>query len=239
MLSIVIPAYNEEKRLPEVLNRMLSYLKKRKLKNEIIIVADKSKDDTLGIAKNYSKKYKNIRYIYNPKKQGKGYAIKKGVLASKGSLVLFTDADTSTPITELDNFMPQIKGYDMVIGSREHKDSIVKNKLVSRVVLGNLGNILLRLILIKKIKDTQCGFKLFKGHIARELFSLSRIKGFGFDFEVIFLAQKNGYKIKEMPVNWAYCEGTKVTWQSHFVTLRELFEIKLNHLLGIYSGATK
>ncbi|MEK6876378.1 MAG: glycosyltransferase family 2 protein, partial [Nanoarchaeota archaeon] len=146
----------------------------------------------------------------------------------------FADADTSTPITELDNFMPQIKGYDIIIGSREHKDSIVKNKLVSRVVLGNLGNILLRLFLIKKIRDTQCGFKLFKGNIARKLFSLSRIKGFGFDFEIIFLAQKNGYKIKEMPVNWAYCEGTKVTWQSHFVTLRELFEIKLAHLFGKY-----
>ena len=149
MLSIVIPAYNEEKRLPEALNRMLSYLKKRKLKNEIIIVADKSKDNTLGIVKNYSKKYKNIRYMYNPKKQGKGYAIKKGVLASKGSLVLFTDADTSTPITELDKFIPAIKNCDIVIGSREHKDSIVENKLVSRVILGNLVNILLRLFLIR------------------------------------------------------------------------------------------
>lgn len=186
------------------------------------------------MVKDYSKRYKNIRYVYNPKKQGKGYAIKKGVLASKGSLVLFADADTSTPITELDNFMPQINGYDIIIGSREHKDSVVKKKLVSRVILGNLGNVLLRLLLIRKIKDTQCGFKLFNGYIARKLFSLSRIRGFGFDFEVLFLAQKNGYKIKEMPVNWTYCEGTKVTWQSHFATLKELFEIKLNQLLGKY-----
>lgn len=234
MLSVVIPAYNEEKRLPKTLNRMLSYLKKRKLKNEIIIVADKSKDRTLEVVRDYSERYKNIKYIYNPKKQGKGYAIKKGILASKGSLVLFTDADTSTPITELDNFMPQIKDYDIIIGSREHKDSVVKEKLISRVILGNLGNILLRLLLIKRIRDTQCGFKLFKGNIARKLFSLSRIKGFGFDFEVIFLAQKNGYKIKEMPVNWTYCAGTKVTWQSHFVTLKELFEIRLSQLLGKY-----
>ncbi len=234
MLSIIIPAYNEEKRLPEALNRMLSYLKKRKLKNEIIIVADKSKDRTLEVVRDYSKRYKNIRYIYNPKKQGKGYAIKKGILASKGSLVLFTDADTSTPITELDKFIPEIKNYDIVIGSREHKESIVKEKLISRVILGNLGNILLRLLLIKRIRDTQCGFKLFKGNIARKLFSLSRIKGFGFDFEAIFLAQKSGCKIKEMPVNWTYCEGTKVTWQSHLITLKELFEIKLSQLLGKY-----
>src|SRR3989338_9473308 len=198
MLSIVIPAYNEEKRLPEALNRMLSYLKKRKLKNEIIIVADKSKDRTLEVVKDYSKRYKNIRYIYNPKKQGKGYAIKKGILASKGSLVLFADADASTPITELDGFLLKIKEYDMVIGSREHKGSVVKKKLISRVILGNLGNILLRLFLIKKIKDTQCGFKLFNGNIARDLFSLSRIKGFGFDFEIIFLAQKKKCRIMEM-----------------------------------------
>ena len=97
-----------------------------------------------------------------------------------------------------------------------------------------MGNILLRIFLIKRIRDTQCGFKLFKGNIARELFSISRIKGFGFDFEIIFLAQKKRYEIKEMPVNWIYCEGTKVTWQSHFKTLSELFEIKLNHLLGKY-----
>src|SRR3989338_5397225 len=144
MISIIIPAYNEEKRLPEALNRLLSYLKKRKLKNEVIIVADKSKDRTLEVVKDYSKRYKNIRYIYNPKKQGKGHAIKKGVLSSKGSLVLFADADTSTPITEFDKFIPNIKEYDIVIGSREHKDSIVKKKLLSRVILGSLGNILLR-----------------------------------------------------------------------------------------------
>jgi dolichyl-phosphate beta-glucosyltransferase len=234
MLSIIIPAYNEEKRLPEALDRTLKYLKNRKIKNEIIIVADKSKDRTLDVVQEYTKKFKNVCCIYNPKKQGKGHAVRKGILDSKGSLVLFIDADTSTPITELDKFLPKIKNYDIVIGSREHKDSDVKKKLISRVVLGNMGNILLRIFLIKRVRDTQCGFKLFRGNIARELFSLSRINGFGFDFEIIFLAQKKKYKIKEMPVNWVYCEGTKVTWQSHFKTLSELFKIKLNHLLGKY-----
>jgi dolichyl-phosphate beta-glucosyltransferase len=134
----------------------------------------------------------------------------------------------------LDKFLPKIKNYDIVIGSREHKDSDVRNKLISRVILGNLGNLLLRLFLIKTIRDTQCGFKLFNGNIARELFSLSRINGFGFDFEVIFLAQKKKYRIMECPVNWAYCDDTKVTWQSHFKTLSELFEIKLNQWSGKY-----
>jgi|TARA_B100001964_G_scaffold192612_1_gene215418 dolichyl-phosphate beta-glucosyltransferase len=234
MLSIIIPAYNEEKRLPEVLDRTLKYLKNRKIKNEIIIVADKSKDRTLDVVQEYTKKFKNVCYIYNPKKQGKGHAVRKGILASKGSLVLFIDADTSTPITELDKFLPKIKNYDLVIGSREHKDSDVRNKLISRVILGNLGNLLLRLFLIKTIRDTQCGFKLFNGNIARELFSLSRINGFGFDFEIIFLAQKKKYRIMECPVNWAYCDDTKVTWQSHFKTLSELFEIKLNQWSGKY-----
>ena len=234
MLSIIIPAYNEEKRLPEALDRTLKYLKNRKIKNEIIIVADKSKDRTLDVVQEYTKKFKNVCCIYNPKKQGKGHAVRKGILDSKGSLVLFIDADTSTPITELDKFLPKIKNYDIVIGSREHKDSDVKKKLISRVVLGNMGNILLRIFLIKRVRDTQCGFKLFRGNIARELFSLSRINGFGFDFEIIFLAQKKRYKIKEMPVNWVYCDDTKVTWQSHFKTLSELFEIKLNQWSGKY-----
>lgn len=235
MISIIIPAYNEEKRIPEALNKILKYLKERKMKNEIIVVVDKGKDRTLEVIQRYSKKYKNIKYIYNPKKQGKGYAIKKGILASKGNLVLFADADTSTPITELDKFLTKIKDYDIVIGSREHKDSDVRNKLLSRVILGNMGNFLIRRFLgVKKIRDTQCGFKLFKGKVARQLFSLSRINGFGFDFEIIFLAQKKRFKILEYPINWIYCEGTKVTWQSHFKTLSELFEIKMNYLLGKY-----
>ena len=235
MISIIIPAYNEEKRIPEALNKILKYLKERKMNNEIIVVVDKGKDRTLEIIQRYSKKYKNIKYIYNPKKQGKGYAIKKGILASKGNLVLFADADTSTPITELDKFLTKIKDYDIGIGSREHKDSDGRNKLLSRVILGNMGNFLIRRFLgVKKIRDTQCGFKLFKGKVARQLFSLSRINGFGFDFEIIFLAQKKRFKIIEHPVNWIYCEGTKVTWQSHFKTLSELFEIKINYLLGRY-----
>ena len=234
MLSIIIPACNEEKRIPETLNRIIKYLKEKKIANEIIIVVDKSKDKTLEVIQGYSKKFKNIRYIYNPKKQGKGHAVKKGILSSKGNLVLFTDADISTPITELDRFLPKIKENDIVIGSRAHKHSKIKKKLISRVIIGTMGNILLRLFLIKKIRDTQCGFKLFKGNVARELFSLSRINGFGFDFEIIFLAQKKRYKIIECPVNWTYCTDTKVTWQSHFKTLSELFEIKLNHLLGKY-----
>jgi len=235
MLSIVIPAYNEEKRLPEALNRMLSYLKKRKLKNEIIIVADKSKDNTLEVVKNYSKKYKNIRYIYNPKKQGKGYAIKKGVLSSKGNLVLFTDADTSTPIIELDNFMPQIKGYDIAIGSREHKDSIVKNKLISRVVLGNLGNILLRLLLIRKIRDTQCGFKLFTRNAAMLLFKKQRIDGGIFDTELIYLTRKFGLKAKEVPVVWVNNPDSKINFiKCVMFDPIDLLKVRLWDFLGKY-----
>jgi len=234
MLSIIIPAYNEEKRIPETLNRIIRYLKEKNIGNEIIVVVDKSKDKTLEVIQMYSKKFKNIRYIYNPKKQGKGHAVKKGILSSKGNLVLFTDADTSTPITELDRFLPMINETDIVIGSRAHKHSNIKKKLMSRVILGNLGNVLLRLFLIKKIRDTQCGFKLFKGNVARELFSLSRINGFGFDFEIVFLAQKKRYKIIESPVNWSHCDDSLVTWQSHFKTLSELFEIKINYWLGKY-----
>lgn len=235
MISIIIPAYNEEKRISATLDNILNYLKKRKMSNEIIVVVDKSKDKTLEIVQKYSNDNKNIRYIFNPKKSGKGYAVKKGILASKGNLILFTDADNSTPITELDSFLTKIQKSDIVIGSRTHRDSVAKKKLISRIILSNIGNIILRLFLIKKIKDTQCGFKLFERDVAINLFSLSRINGFGFDFEILFLAQKKRYKIIECPVNWTYSLDTKVTWQSHFKTLSELFEIRINYLLGKYN----
>lgn len=234
MLSIIIPAYNEEKRLGDRLDRIDEYLDKKKINNEIIVVVDKSKDGTFELVKEYSKKHKNIRYLYNPKKSGKGFAVKRGILDSKGDLVLFTDADNSTSINELDKFLELIKKHDIVIGSRALKKSVVKKKLISRIILGSLGNTLLRLFLINKIRDTQCGFKLFKGDIARRLFSLSRINGFGFDFEIVFLAQKSRYNLLEYPVEWVHCEDTKVTWQSHFQTLGELAEIKLNNFLGKY-----
>jgi len=234
MLSIVIPAYNEEKRLPKALDPMLAYLKRKNIRHEIIIVADKGIDRTWDVVRDYAKRYRAIKYIFNEKKQGKGFALKKGVLKTKGNFVLFADADTSTPIEELDVFLPLMENADIVIGSREHKDSKVKNKLISRVILGNLGNLLLRMLLIKNVKDTQCGFKLFKGNIARELFGMSLMNGFGFDFEIIFLAQKKNYKIIECPVHWVFCDGTKVTWQSHFKTLSELFEIKMNYWKGKY-----
>lgn len=233
-LSIVIPAYNEEKRLPKALDPMLRYLRRGKLSYEIIVVVDKSRDRTLEVVRDYSKRDKRIRHIFNPRKSGKGYAVRKGMLASKGDLVLMADADTSTPIMELDGFLESIEQYDIVIGSREHKESDVKKKLISRVILGNIGNMLLRLFIIKDIRDTQCGFKLFRGEVARRLFRMSRIDGFGFDFEIIFLAQKYGYKILEAPVRWTFCEGTKVTWGSHFTTLGELLRIVLNNLAGRY-----
>lgn len=236
MLSIIIPAYNEEKRLSKRLDNIRSYLKNENIKkSEIIIVIDKGKDKTLDVIKYYAKKYDNIKYLCNTNRRGKGYAIRKGVLLSKGKLVLFTDADMSTPITELNKFLMKIRDYSIVIGSRAHKQSVVKKKLLSRAIIGNLGNILLRLFLIKNIKDTQCGFKLFRGEVARKLFSLSRINGFGFDFEIIFLAQKFGYKINECPITWTHDNDTKVTWQSHFVTLMELFAIIKNNFLGYYN----
>lgn len=234
-LSIIIPAYNEEKRLPSTLDTIIDYLKDTKsLDPEILLVVDKSKDKTFEIAKEYSKNHPKIKILYNNMKKGKGYAIRRGILESKGDYVLFTDADLSTPITELDKFLLNIKGNDIIIGSRTHKDSKIKNKLVSRVVLGSMGSLLLRIFLIDKIKDTQCGFKLFKGDIARKLFSISRINGFGFDFEIIYLAQKFKYNIYECPVFWVHKEGTKVTVQSHFVTLAELFSILKNNLMGHY-----
>ena len=233
-LSVVIPAYNEEKRLPAVLDSMIEFMKKKKIGYEIIVVVDKGKDNTEGVVKDYAKKNKDIRCIINPKKSGKGFAIRKGVLATKGNLVLFADADLSTSIKELEYFLPKIKDFDVVIGSRAHPDSKVEKKMISRVILGFMGNMLIRLFLGLNMWDTQCGFKLFRGPVARDLFGRSRINGFGFDFEILFLAKKRKYTVHERPVKWVHCEDTKVTWQSHFQTLYELFSIRWNYMREKY-----
>lgn len=234
-LSIVIPAYNEEKRLPGTLDQIILFLGKKKYANsEIILVIDKSKDNTLKIAKEYSIKHKNVRVIFNPRKRGKGYAVRKGILESKGDLVLFTDADLSTPITELNNFIEKAKEFSIVIGSRAHRNSKIRKKLFSRVILGSAGNFLLRMLIIRKVKDTQCGFKLFRRDAAKRLFGMSRIDGFGFDFEIVFLAQKFKYRLCECPVEWTHKDDSKVTIQSHFMTFFELFRIIRNNLAGYY-----
>jgi len=204
-LSIVIPAYNEEKTIENTIYSINGYLKNKNFNYEIIVVDDGSKDKTSLKVQEISKNITVVRLVsYKPNK-GKGEAIQQGIFAAKGNLILFSDADLSTPISELEKLIPWIKeGYDIIIGSRRVQTSnITKKQPFHRRLSGKIFQWMIRVVLHLPFSDTQCGFKLFKGSVAKELFSKLKHKGFVFDVEIIYKAYISGYKIAEVGVLWA------------------------------------
>ncbi|MCX8160733.1 MAG: glycosyltransferase family 2 protein [Candidatus Saccharicenans sp.] len=203
-LTVVVPAYNEEQRIGFSLFRLKDYLQSRHLDAEIILVDDGSNDRTAEVAGEIMKDYPAFRIIMLPANRGKGAAVRAGVLQASGELVLFTDADLSTPIEELEKFLPLIReGYDLVIGCRALPESVIKKRQGwLRERLGKCFNLLVRLLVIKGFRDTQCGFKLFRKEAAREIFLRLDTEGFAFDVEVLLLARQLGYKIAQVPVVW-------------------------------------
>jgi dolichyl-phosphate beta-glucosyltransferase len=233
MLSVIIPCYNEEKRIKNNLPHIINYLERNCPNYELIIVVDIGTDKTLEVVREI--KNKKTKFIVNKKRMGKGYAIRQGVLESKGNYIFFLDIDLSTPIEEFPKLFQYMGDYDIAIGSRALDESKVIKKKIDRKLLGFLGNVLIQIFLFRGIKDTQCGFKIFKKEVAKKVFSLQKNTGFGFDFEILFLANKFGYKIKEVPITWSHLGDSKVTFTSHFITLYELIKIKINEWKGIYN----
>ncbi|MCR4396539.1 MAG: glycosyltransferase family 2 protein [Candidatus Saccharicenans sp.] len=203
-LSVVVPAFNEEKRIGFSLFRIKDYLQSRNISAEVIVVDDGSTDRTAEEAGEIMADYPEFRVITLPVNRGKGAAVRSGVLQARGELVLFTDADLSTPIEELEKFLPLAReGCQVVIGSRALPESQIKERQGwLREHLGKFFNLLVRLLVLKGFKDTQCGFKLFRKEAAREIFLRLETEGFAFDVEVLLLAQKLGYKICQVPVVW-------------------------------------
>ena len=236
-LSVVIPAYNEEKRLLKTLNEILDYLSRKNFSFEVIVVNDGSKDKTAEIVKGLMKKYSNLKLIDNKENKGKGAAVRQGMLEAKGKFRLFFDADHSTPISEIEKFLPEFeKGIDVVIASRELKGSILDPpQPLLRRFLGE-GFKILRKILIGlwEIQDTQCGFKCFRAEVVEKIFPKCKINRFSFDSEILILAKKSGYKIKEIPVYWRNDKESKVKFKSIFNMAKDLFKIRLNLILGKY-----
>jgi dolichyl-phosphate beta-glucosyltransferase len=203
-LSIIIPCYNEEKRIRKTIKSLSAFMKKKKIIHEIILIDDGSIDRTKEIIIKYASKNKNIRVISYQKNKGKGYAVKKGILNSKGNMILFSDADLSTPIEEYEKLKKWYdKGYLIAIGSRREKGSKIKKKQpFFRNLSGHIFGKIVKNLLLRDIKDSQCGFKLFNGNIARKIFTIQKINGFVFDVEILYLAKKKGIKIKEVPILW-------------------------------------
>jgi len=215
---VIIPAYNEEKRIEKTILSIASYLSQRgdylKFGNdyEIIIIDDRSQDETQEIVEQLAKENKKIKIILNEKRYGKGYSVKKGMLLAEGGYLLFSDADLSTPIEELDKLLFWLeKGYDGAIGSRSLKDSqIIVHQPFYREIMGKIFNKFVKFICLPDFIDTQCGFKLFKKEVAKKIFALSKINRFAFDVEILYLAKKNNYKIKEVPIRWINSPASRV-----------------------------
>jgi dolichyl-phosphate beta-glucosyltransferase len=230
--SIVIPAYNEEKRIRSTIEKIESYCTSELDEFEIIVVDDCSSDSTGSIVKSLS--YKNIKVLRNEPNRGKGYSVKRGIESARYPLVLFTDADLSAPIEELRKLLKYSEAYDIVIGSRNTRKSRVERSLF-QAFKGHFFAFLVKLIVMRGFYDTQCGFKLFKTDVAKELFSYQTFERFSFDFELLFVAKKHGYRIKEVPVNWKICSGSKVHIIKDTVSMTlDLFRLRLNNRKGLY-----
>ncbi len=231
-LSIVVPAYNEEKRLPESLHKLKNYADKLGKPYEILVVDDGSTDNTARVAQELA----FVHVIKQPHNMGKGAAVKTGMLVAKGDLRLFSDADSSTPITELDKFLPHSKEYDIIIGSRALKDSDIKlHQPWYRELMGKTFNKIVRIIAVGGIHDTQCGFKLFSKKAADMIFPKQTIDRWGFDVEVLYLAKKYGFQVKEIPVVWINDTASKVRpIVDAYKMLTEVLKVRMNAIRGKY-----
>ena len=227
-ISIIIPAYNESERLPKSLSLIIEYMDNQNFDWEIIVVDDGSSDNTVKSVSGF----KNTIVIEQIANQGKGAAVKRGMLEANGEICVFSDADLSTPIYELKKIIDNINvGYDIVIGSRGIKNELIKvHQPFYREFMGKTFNKIVQLLVLKGIKDTQCGFKGFTNKAAKSIFNLQKIKGFGFDVEILFLANRLGFKICETPVEWYNDERSKVNpITDSFKMLIEIFKVRYLH----------
>lgn len=227
-LSLVIPVFNEEKRIASGLTHALACLKAQKYSWEIVLIDDGSQDQTVSLAK---KILKNIphQFLTHEVNQGKGKAVKDGVLSSKGDYILFSDIDFSTPLSELPKLLEALKKTDIAIGVRRHPDSrVIKHQPLLREYLGHVFTRLTNLLATPGISDVTCGFKAFRQDVAKKLFGLSRIKRWAFDAEILFLAQKYGFTITQVPVVWSDHAATKVhILQDGFRAFIDLLRIRI------------
>lgn len=247
-LSVVIPAYNEERRLKRTLEGVLEYLSGRPYPYEVILVDDGSTDGTAAIAAQWQQRHRELQLL-EEEHRGKGYAVRQGMLRARGEVVLFTDADLSVPMAELERLLPHLEeGYDVVIGSREGLGARRVGEPAYRHLMGRVFNFIIRLVTVSGIQDTQCGFKLFRGEVVGPLFGALRLYGEGspvvqrpmvtaFDVEVLYLARRMGLRVREVPVEWHYGTHTKVDpLRDSLRNLQDVLRVRWQDLRGAYNG---
>jgi len=236
--SIILPAYNESARIAGTLGRIFAHATQCSWNVEVIVVNDGSSDDTAEVVREYARKHPELRLLENPGNRGKGYSVRNGMLRARGDILLFSDADLSSPIEEADKlFAAIVKGADIAIGSRwlDRRLQIRRQPLYRRL-FGRIFNLALRVILGVQFKDTQCGFKAFTRRSAQAIFPLQKIERWGFDPELLYLAKKFGFAVREVPVAWSHREGTRIhPLRDGIRMFGELLKIRWYALKGNYT----
>ncbi len=235
--SIVIPAYNESERISNGLDRVLDYVRQQQWAAEVIVVNDGSRDDTAELVRRYAAQHPEVRLVENPGNRGKGYSVRNGMRAASGEMLLFTDADLSAPIEEAGKLFAALgDGADVAIGSRWMDSALqTERQPLFRQLAGRIFNLLLRMILGLRYKDTQCGFKAFTRRAADLIFPRQRIERWGFDPEILFIAGKKGLRVREVPVRWAHDERSKISpLRDGTRMFLEMLKVRWNSLTGKY-----
>lgn len=210
--SIIVPAYNESARIGAALEQILDHVRRQSWNAEVVVVDDGSRDDTLDIVRRFAASHAAVRILRNPGNQGKGYSVRSGMLQARGKILLFTDADLSSPISEAGKLFAALEaGADVAIGSRWLDPSLqFQRQSFKRQALSRVYNLFLRMVLLFPYRDTQCGFKAFTRAAAARIFPLQRITRWGFDPEILYLAHRHGLKVAEVPVTWGHDEGSRL-----------------------------
>ncbi len=235
LLSIIIPAHNEENRLPGSLEQVFGFLEHQRYEAEVLVIENGSTDRTLEIAKGYAARTKNL-HVLQEAGRGKGLAVRRGMLEARGRYLFMCDADLSMPIDEVNKFLPpNLSDFDIAIGSREVRGAIRYNEPFYRHFGGRLINLIIRVLVLPRLQDTQCGFKCFRAEVAKDLFGRQLLNGWSFDIEVLYLAECAGYKMVEVPIDWYYRAESKVSALRDAIRMiHDIFLIRANMRRGLY-----
>ncbi|MDY7009700.1 MAG: dolichyl-phosphate beta-glucosyltransferase [Planctomycetota bacterium] len=234
LLSVVIPAHNEQARLPGTLEEVFSFLSVQPYSSEVLVVENGSEDQTLKVAQSFMSSHPSLR-VLQESRRGKGLAVRRGMLEARGQYRFLCDADLSMPIAEVNQFLPPLlKDFDIAIGSREAPGAVV-DQPVSRRRIGRTFNAIVRLMALPGLRDTQCGFKCFRAAVAEDIFSRQRLEGMAFDVEVLRIARHRGYRIIERPITWRFDPDSRVRlFRDSMRMVAELLTIRRNARRGLY-----
>jgi dolichyl-phosphate beta-glucosyltransferase len=234
-VSIIIPAHNEETRLPQTLEQALAFLKQQTYSSEMLVVENGSNDRTFEIAEKYARQHSSLR-VLRETARGKGLAVRRGMLEAKGAYRFMCDADLSMSIEQLNHFVPPaIENVDIAIGSREAASAVRYNEPSYRHLGGRVINLIIRALILPGLQDTQCGFKCFSAAAAEQVFRLQTLSGWSFDIELLYLARRRGLTIREIPIHWQFNPETKLSAvQDALRMVRDIFVIHRNARRGLY-----